>query len=153
MLCLWMWYLQGHSCRDKPEQARLWVSEAPATPGTGCPLVCFGMQIALCMCHCRPPLPARGPAQGREAMRCLPPRVMAMLPLSLLPLLPLPLPALAPLPPPPDSSELPDPEPTMAPPPLCARACCTSRHVASSATLTAVLLPMAVRLQKNAAGC
>ena len=72
------------------------------------------------------------------------PRVMAMLLFEVSSLLPLLLPALAPLAPLPDcSSELPDPEPIMPPPPLCARACCTSRHVASSATLTAVLLPMA----------
>ena len=91
---------------------------------------------------------AKNPDMRMGGLGCLLPRVMAMLLLSLLPLLPLPLPALAPLPPLPDSSsELPDPEPSMAPPPLCATACCTSRHVASSATLTAVLLPMAVRLQ------
>ena len=89
-------------------------------------------------------------SQDRTMTGGLPPRVIAMLLLSalaplLLPLLVLPLPVRVPS----DSSELPDPDPIMDPPPLCAMACCMRRHVASSATLTAVLLPIAANLHST----
>lgn len=87
-------------------------------------------------------------SQERTMTGGLPPRVIAMLLLSALALLPLlVLPLLER--PVSDSSELPDPDPIIDPPPLCAMACCMRRHVASSATLMAVLLPIAPNLHST----